>query len=211
MINVTRRFALVAGLALSASPLWAESHAAAEGDAAMPVVQEMTLGNPDAAVTVIEYASFTCPHCKNFHDEVFGQLKADYIDTGKINFIYREVYFERFGLWAGMIARCGGGDKYFPIADVIYDTQREWIGDGEPTTVAENLRKIGRQVGIEEATLEACLNDQAMAEALVAEFQKNMATDDVSGTPTFLINGEKHTGEMPYDEFKALIDAKMAG
>jgi hypothetical protein len=79
-------------------------------------VLEMSLGNPDAPVTVIEYASFTCPHCRTFHDGPFKELKANYIDTGKIHFIYREVYFDRFGLWAGMLARCAGPERYFGIS-----------------------------------------------------------------------------------------------
>ena len=78
------------------------------GDIDTSGVLEMSMGNPDADVTVIEYASFTCPHCRSFHEGAFKDLKKDYIDTGKINFIYREVYFDRFGLWAGMLARCGG-------------------------------------------------------------------------------------------------------
>ena len=210
---LNRRTALAAALALAASPIWAEGEAPAATPAAtaLPVVEEMTLGNPDAKVTVIEYASFTCPHCRAFHEDVFGKLKTDYIDTGKINFVYREVYFDRFGLWAGMLARCGGKDKYFPMSDIIYSTQSDWLGDGDPATIAANLKKIGATVGIEPATVEACLNDQAMAEALVAEFQKNATADNVQGTPTFIINGESHSGEMPYEDFKALLETAMAG
>lgn len=93
-------------------------------------VPDMILGKLDAPVEVIEYASFTCPHCANFHDAVFDKLKKNYIDTGKVKFIYREVYFDKFGLWAAMVARCAGPEKYFPVSDMIYDTQKEWIGDG---------------------------------------------------------------------------------
>ena len=211
MIQLSRRLALGALAALTVTPLWAEGEAPAATTPAAPVVEVMSLGNPDATVTVIEYASFTCPHCANFHKDVFPQLKTDYIDTGKINFVYREVYFDRFGLWAGMLARCGGKDKYFPVAKMIYETQQVWIGDGQPATIAENLKKIGRTVGMTDEQVDACLNDQPMAEALVADFQTNMDTDQIEGTPTFLINGEKHTGEMPYEEFKTLLDAALAG
>jgi hypothetical protein len=99
-------------------------------------VLEMSLGNPDADVTVIEYASFTCPHCRSFHETVFGQLKTNYIDTGKINFIYREVYFDRFGLWGGIVARCGGEAKYFGISDLLYKQQSEWLAGGDPAQIA---------------------------------------------------------------------------
>lgn len=209
-------FAVLAlGLGLTAGlgprPLAAQT---AEGEAAAvveaPVVADMTLGNPDAPVTVIEYASFTCPHCKNFHDNVFGQLTADYIDTGKIHFIYREVYFDRFGLWAGMVARCGGGERYFGIADLLYEGQREWIGDGEPATVAANLRKIGKTAGIEEEALNACLSDEAMARAMVETYRTNAERDGIDSTPSFVIDGVKYDN-MPYDEFSAILDEKLGG
>ena len=118
---LTRRttLALLASTALTPTLAAAESH--------LPAVQEMTIGNPDAAVTVVEYASFTCPHCRTFHERVWPSLKENYVDTGKINFVYREVYFDRYGLWAGMLARCDGGEKYFGIADMLYKRQREWV------------------------------------------------------------------------------------
>jgi protein-disulfide isomerase len=172
-------------------------------------VTEMTLGNPEASVTVIEYASYTCPHCRAFHDGPFKQLKADYIDTGKIHFIYREVYFDRFGLWAAMIARCGGPERYFGIHDLIYDTQSEWT-KGEPGAIADNLRKLGRTAGMSEEQVNGCLEDGAMAQALVAVYQKNAEADGVNSTPTFLINGTKYNN-MPYDEFSAILEKELAG
>ncbi|MCX7889389.1 MAG: DsbA family protein [Rhodobacteraceae bacterium] len=180
-------------------------------DAAAPAVPDMVLGNPDAPVTVVEYASFTCPHCANFHANVWGEFRKNYVDTGKVRFVYREVYFDKFGLWAAMVARCGGEMRYFGIADMIYDTQRDWIGDGTDATIAANLRKIGLKAGMTADQVDACLNDNAMARAMVEAFQKNSAADGVEGTPTFLINGEKHSGEMSYADFAALVDAKLGG
>ena len=111
-------------------------------------VPEMTLGADDAPVEVIEYASFTCPHCASFHDEQFPQLKEDYIETGLVRFVYREVYFDRFGLWASMVARCGGEEKFFGISDMLYDQQRDWIAGGQRSAViAGNLRRIGLTAG----------------------------------------------------------------
>ncbi len=146
-------------------------------------VAEMSMGNPDAKVTVIEYASYTCPHCRNFHQTVFGKLKSNYIDTGKINFIYREVYFDRFGLWAAMVARCGGEMRYFGIADMIYETQEEWVAGGDPTQIAQNLRKIGKKAGLSDAELDACMNDGEQAKALVAAYQKNAEADNIEFDP----------------------------
>ena len=98
-------------------------------------------------MTVVEYASFTCPHCATFHNDTFKKLKADYIDSGKVKFIYREVYFDRYGLWASMVARCGGQEKFFGIADLIYKSQSEWTRAGEPAAIVDELRKIGRLAG----------------------------------------------------------------
>lgn len=176
-------------------------------DADLSLVQDMTMGNPDADVTVIEYASFTCPHCRTFHENVLGQLKANYIDTDKINFIYREVYFDRYGLWAGMVARCGGPDRYFGIADLIYERQSEWA-QGEPAQIADNLRKIGKTAGLSDDQLNACLNDGETAKALVATYEKNAADDGIRSTPSFIVNGESHAN-MSYDDFAALLDEEL--
>lgn len=171
-------------------------------------IVEMTMGPEDAKVTIIEYASFTCPHCANFHTGPLKQLKADYIDTDKVHFIYRDVYFDRFGLWASMIARCGGPEKFFGIADMIYEQQREWT-QGEPAEIADNLRRIGKVAGLESDALEACLNDSEKAKALVAWYQENAEAHEVNSTPTLVINEQKYSN-MAYDDLKAIIDEKLA-
>ena len=145
------------------------------------IVQEMSLGNPQADVTVIEYASFTCPHCRNFHEQVFGQLKA----------------------------RCGGADRYFGIADLIYRQQSEWTAGGDPATLAANLRIIGKTAGLTEEQLDACFADADKAQAMVALYQQNAQADNVQSTPTFVINGEKFSN-MNYAEFAAVLDEKLA-
>jgi protein-disulfide isomerase len=172
------------------------------------LVSEMTLGNPDAPVTVVEYASFTCPHCANFHSGAFKQLKEEFIDTGRINFVYREVYFDRFGLWAAMIARCAGPDRYFGVADVLYQTQREWTAGGDPATIADNLRRIGLTAGLSPDEVNACLQDGDKARAMVAVYQENAEADGINSTPSFVINGEKYSN-MPYDEMKAILEEAL--
>lgn len=173
------------------------------------LVQEMTLGDETAPLTVIEYASFTCPHCKNFHKDTFDQFKANYIDTGKVHFIYREVYFDRFGLWAGMVARCGGGEKYFPIADMIYEQQADWTKGEGPAEIAGNLATIGRTAGLTGDEVDACLQDGDMAQAMVAVYQENAEADGIRSTPSFLIGGELVAGNQSYADFSALLDAKL--
>lgn len=170
-------------------------------------VQEMALGDADAPVTIVEYASFTCPHCATFHENSFKQLKTDYIDTGKVKFVMREVYFDRLGLWAGMVARCDGGTRYFGLLDMIFKSQRNWT-NGDPAEVADNLKKMGRLAGIGNDALEACLQDNEMAKALTAEYQKNAQKDGIRSTPSFVINGKLHSN-MSYGEMKVLIDAAL--
>jgi protein-disulfide isomerase len=186
----------------------AAAAADASGDEAVEIA-EMALGAADAPVTMIEYASFTCPHCADFHADQFQKLKAEYIDTGKVRFIYREVYFDRFGLWASMVARCGGEMRFFGIADMLFERQQEWIAGGDPAAIAENLRKIGRTAGMDDATLDACLTDEATAKALVAWFQENAETDGVESTPTLFIDGAKHSN-MAWEDLRALIETALA-
>jgi protein-disulfide isomerase len=171
---------------------------------------EMVQGAEDAPVEIIEYASFTCPHCQVFHEGAYKKLKADYIDTGKVRFIYREVYFDRYGLWASMVARCAGPEKFFGIADLIYDGQAEWTRAGGPAEISGELRKIGRLAGIENDQLEACLTDGEKAQTLVAWFQKNAEEDGIESTPSFILNGEMVKNQA-WDSFKALIDAEIDG
>jgi protein-disulfide isomerase len=171
-------------------------------------VLEMSMGNPDAAVTVIEYASFTCPHCASFHEGTFKELKENYIDTDKINFVYREVYFDRFGLWGGMVARCGGPEKYFGIADLIYQNQANWTSSGDPATIADELKKLGLLAGLSQETVDACMQDGDMAKAMVAVFQQNAEADGITSTPSFVINGENYSN-MSYEQFSQLLDEKL--
>jgi protein-disulfide isomerase len=173
-------------------------------------VQDMIAGNPDATVEIIEYASFTCPHCATFHKGAYKQLREEYIDTGKVRFVYREVFFDRFGLWASLVARCGGPEKYFGIADLIYAGQDQWTRAGEPAAIVEELRKIGRLAGLDNDTLEACLQDAEQAQTLVAWYQQNAEADQIDSTPSFIINGKKYSN-MSYPDMKAIIDEALAG
>jgi len=168
----------------------------------------MTLGDADAPVTLVEYASFTCPHCANFHDSQFKKLKTDYIDTGKVHFIYRDVYFDRLGLWAALVARCDP-ERFFGVSDLLYSQQRDWIGEGDPNAVVENLRRIGRVAGLDEEGLNTCLADNDKARTLVAWYQQNAEADEINSTPSLMIDGKKYSN-MTYDELSAIIDKKLA-
>jgi protein-disulfide isomerase len=202
MLKLNRRAMIALAAAMAASPVMAQEAAAD--------LTDYSLGSPDAPVKIVEYASFTCPHCATFHAAVFKDLKRDYIDTGKVHFTLREVYFDRYGLWAAMVARCGGEMRYFGIHDMLFDQQAEWAASQDPMVVVQNLKTIGIAAGLDGAAIDACLNDQATAEGLIARFQKNMEADGVQGTPTIFVNGEKHSN-MTYADLKAIIDAELAG
>ena len=172
-------------------------------------ITEMTMGPEDAKVTITEYASFTCPHCATFHQTTFKELKRDYIDTGKVHFIYRDVYFDRVGLWASMVARCGGPVRFFGISDMLYSQQKEWLAADDAVTISNNLRRIGKVAGLEEDQINACLEDSEKAETLLAWFNQNKDADDINSTPTLMINGTQYSN-MAYSELKAIIDEKLA-
>jgi len=217
-LKLATSLALIAGLGLSTAyaqtatdTTAAPATTAPAADAAAPVaeVADFGIGQTDAKVKIVEYASFTCPHCAHFHSEVYPKLKTDYIDTGKVRLEYHEVYFDRYGLWAAMMARCGGEMRYIGIVDVLYDTQKDWAASDDPNAVVENLKKIGRAAGMDDASMDVCMKDSKQADALVAHFEKNFAADGIEGTPTFLINGVKHSN-MSYEDLQALIDAELA-
>ena len=211
MTQMNRRAMIALAAAMAATPvIGQETTPEATPETAAPEIKDFSLGSPDAPVKIVEYASFTCPHCADFHEQVYGALKRDYIDTGKVHFTLREVYFNRFDLWAGMMARCGGDLKYFGVTDILFSTQREWAGTDDPLVADDNIRKIGLGAGMTNEQLDICMKDSAAAEAMIARFETNMAADQVEGTPTIFINGVKYQN-MSYAKLKPLIDAALAG
>ena len=200
--------------ALAASGGWAYA-ATTSPDPAAPAdaIKDFALGSPDAKVKIVEYLSFTCPHCEHFHAEIFPKLKAEYIDTGKVQIEYHEVYFDQMGLLGAMLARCGGEMRYFGITDMLYDKQRDWAAAESVDAAVVELKKFARAAGMEDAAVDTCLHDQKMAESLVAHYQANIAKDypgdTFHGTPSFIINGVQYSN-MAYDEMKKIIDAELA-
>ena len=198
------RFAATAVAMTLAAPAFGQDAAATP-----ETLPDIAQGAEDAPLTIVEYASFTCGHCANFHANVYPQLKAEYIDTGKVRFVQRDVFFDQPGLWAGILARCGGDDKFFPVSGMLFDEQEQWLAGGSGDEIATNLRRIGLKAGMTEEQMTACWEDTAKVEQLIATFQTNATADEVEATPTFIIGGEKVSNQ-PRDSMKEIIDTKLA-
>lgn len=188
----------------------AQAQTAPSGQIDLSRVVEMVVGSPDAPVTIIEYSSFTCPHCANFNQGVYRDIYRSYVDTGVVRIVKREVFFDAYGLWAALVARCGGPERYFGIVEMLYEGQRDWAraqpaaGQSEQEAVAEALRRIGRRAGMNDAELNACLSDRDMALALMESYRQNAERDRVTATPSFVINGRPYSN-MSFAEFETAI------
>ena len=170
---------------------------------------EMSKGKNNAPVIFVEYASLTCPACAAFHKNVYPKLNKEYVETGKIKFIHREIYFDRAGLWAALIARCTNiVDRYFGMLDLLYSEQPTWSKSDSSDEIVTALLKISEKSGIEKEKAISCLEDQDMALELVNQFQVYVNQDAIESTPTFIINGKKYTNR-PYEELKEIIEKEL--
>lgn len=167
---------------------------------------DMVYGDPDAPVTMIEYASFTCGHCANFHNDTWPALRDEYVEDGRMKLVFRDFPLDGLALRAGMVARCAPSARYFGIVDVLFQRQNQWIQADDP--VAE-LMAIGRMAGIGEDRLNACLNDEELADRLVALRQEGEELYDVSATPTFILEGDVMSGNQPIDNMRSAIDSHL--
>jgi protein-disulfide isomerase len=215
LITITRR-AFTAALSLTGlaalvglSPLRLIGDAMAQGaaaDVAKPVsLPDMAVGPADASVTIVEYASMTCPQCAAFTEQVFPKIKSEFIDTGKIRFVFREFPLDIKAAAGSMLARCiakTDAGKYFAVVDLLFKQQNEWAG---PKTT-EVLKRIGKQAGLTEQNVEDCLKDQALLDKIAADQKYANEVLKVNSTPTFFINGEMLKGETSFEEFAKKIN-----
>ena len=196
-----------AAAAIGLSPLQLISEAFAQNavDVAKPVsLPDMALGPKDAAVTVTEYASMTCPHCAAFTEQVFPKIKEAFIDTGKIRFVFREFPLDIKAAAGSMLARCIAKDdsaKYFAVNELLFKTQNDWV----MKDTAASLTRIGKQAGLTQEAVEACLKDQALLDKIAADQKFANEVLKVNSTPTFFINGEMLKGETSFEEFSKKI------
>jgi protein-disulfide isomerase len=163
------------------------------------------LGDPKAPITMIEYASFTCPHCAHFHTQVLPEIKKKWIDTGKVKLVYRDFPLDQVAAKAAQIAECAGKDRYFGVIDLIFRGQQQWAASQDP--IAE-LAKPLRIAGLGDAEIKACLANDAKANEVVADFRGGEAIG-VNSTPSLFINGTLYKGARSVDELDATF-AKLA-
>lgn len=171
-----------------------------ESSAAEP--KEQALGDPDAPVTIIEYASLTCPHCATFHNEVLPELKDKYIAPGKVRLIYRDFPLDQRALQAATLAHCVGPDRYFGFLDVLFETQETWArAEG-----LEPLRRLGRLAGLSEERMDSCLADQELMDSILQQRLTAQNQHEVQSTPSFVIDGQTYAGSRDLEGFSAVID-----
>jgi protein-disulfide isomerase len=169
---------------------------------------EKTLGDPNAPVTVIEYASMTCSHCQNFHETTFDAFKAKYIDTGKVFFVFREFPLDPLAAGAIMLARCAPNDRYFEMVDLLFNKQREWAFVDDPVSA---LLDLSKQTGFTEDTFRACLTNQELLDGVNVVRDRAAEKFGVNATPTFFINGEKHAGALTLEQMDQILQPLLAG
>jgi protein-disulfide isomerase len=194
--------------ALTPLPAWAQSTVPTEKLMQAGALPEMALGKPDAPVTIVEYASMTCPHCANFHATTFPELKKRYIDTGKVHFIFREFPLDPLAAAAFMLARCTGkddSDRYFALVDTLFRQQEQWAIERP----LPPLRAIARQAGFTEASFNECLANQDLLDNIEKTRQRAIDEFKVKSTPTFFINGTKHDGDQTIESMGKAIDAQL--
>jgi protein-disulfide isomerase len=163
---------------------------------------DMALGNEKAPVTIIEYASMTCPHCAHFAEATYPELKKKYIDTGKVRFIFREFPLDQLAAAGSMLARCAGPDKYFPLIETLFAQQREWVVQ-KPL---EPLMAIAKQAGFTQDSFQACLKNQQVLDGIEKTRDKAAEKFGVNSTPTFFINGKRFAGALSIEE----LDKELA-
>src|SRR2546427_10624719 len=192
-------------------PLRLITDAIAQGPAAVAKPQslpDMALGPANASVTITEYASMTCPHCAAFNENVFPKIKSEYIDTGKVRYVFREFPLDIKAAAGSMLARCITKDdagKYFAVIDLLFKQQNEWV----TKNTTETLARIGKQAGLSQQAVEDCLKDQALLDKIAADQKFANEVLKVNSTPTFFINGEMVKGETSFEEFDKKIKSLL--
>jgi protein-disulfide isomerase len=149
---------------------------------------DMVLGKPDAPVTVVEYASMTCPHCAHFHATELPQLKQDYIDTGKVRLVFREFPLDQLALIGAMLARCAGPEQYFAVVDDMFRAQEQWARASDPVS---ELARLAKGHGLDQGGIARCIADQGLADSIIQSRLDGEQKHGIDGTPGFVVDGQK--------------------
>ena len=165
--------------------------------------EEMFLGNKDAKIVVIEYASMTCIHCASFHTKVYPKIKENYIDTNKIKFIFRNFPLDKQALFASILAKCAPKDKYFDFVKLILETQKKWISNDE--TFIDKLKNIGKLAGLNEAKINECFKNEQLVDNIIKISSDGEKKYNINSTPSFIINEKKYSA-MSYENFEKIIE-----
>jgi protein-disulfide isomerase len=201
----TRRFLLAAGAALLAAPAVA-APALADGApaAADPRMAQRSLGPADAKVTVEEWFSYTCPHCARFAADVFPEVQAQLIDTGKIRYVFCEYPRDQLDLMAAMVARALPPERFEPFMESLLESQQHWAYD-RSVDPKEELAKMAALAGMPRDLFDRTIADTALKSAILAQQAAAEKAYQINSTPTFIVNGRAHSGEMNFDEFEKMV------
>lgn len=200
----------IVGIAMSLAGLVAGSALAADAPKQStpsgPIYKEFVLGNPNAKVVVVEYASLTCPHCAHFAQDDFPKLKKEYIDTKKIKFVYRDFPLDNLALGAALLARCAPEGKGFGMVEKMFNEQTKWIQAEKPI---EPLTAYAKETGMSDKDVDACLQNKAIVDAIRDVYSTAASLYKVDATPTFLV-GDERVGGADYAKLKTMIDTALA-
>ncbi len=172
----------------------------------LEALAEKSLGDPEAPVEIIEFASLTCSHCAHFHQEILPLLKRDYIDSGKLRFVYRDFPLDRYALYGSMLARCSGEKGFFPFIDVLYAQQAKWIRATDPL---KSLGQIARQSGMTSEDFKVCLGNKAIEDGILENRLEAERQYKIQATPTLIINGEKYEGKKNFEAIERAIKKRL--
>ena len=169
-------------------------------------LEELTLGDPNAPITIIEYASMTCSHCAEFHNKTYPDLKKNHIDTGEVKFIFREFPLDKLAMATSMLARCVDNEISMAFIEILFKNRDRWISEN----ALNELKNFSKQAGLDSNEFDACLNNQQLLDDLIAGKEKAIEDYKINSTPSFIINGEVVSGNKPYSFFKSKIEEILA-
>lgn len=202
MLRAAGGFMAATGLFMVLGGVLAPSASAQAPNVLTVTPKDHVLGDPNAKVTVIEYASMTCPHCAGFHTTILPELKKLYIDTGKVKLVFRDFPLDRVALQASLLAECVPADRYFAMIDMLFQTQPQWSRARDPQ---DALSKAAKLLGIDDVKFRACQDDKEAMAAIVGERQ-GAESIGVESTPTLVINGKLYPGVRPVPDYQKIFD-----